>query len=83
MEKVEDHQGMMPADMLDVMALLRDMLPIEQFRVGVPYHRSDPYLMIGIPGGGWYRVGSWDQPDACHVLIDASKVDFRQLLLGD
>lgn len=81
--KVEDYQHLIPTDMLDLMGLIREMIPIAQFRINTPYTRcNDPYLVVGIPGGGWWRVGSWYRPNRSHVLIDAGKVNLRELLQG-
>jgi hypothetical protein len=78
--KVEDYEGMIPSDMLDVMALIEQMIPVAQFKIGVPCWRTDPYLLVGIPGGAWYRLGSWYRGAKSHILVDAGKVDIRELL---
>jgi len=80
MVDVETYEGVIPTHMLNLMALVQEMIPIAQFRIGVPSWRRDPYLLIGIPGGGWWRLGSWYRDDTSHVLIDASKIDLGRLL---
>jgi len=83
MEKPEEHDGIIPPDMLDLMGLIRKMIPIAQLRIGVPsWHTSDPYLIVGIPGGAWYKLGSWYSENSSHILVDASKVNLRELLGG-
>jgi hypothetical protein len=77
----EDYESMIPPDMLDMMGLVQEMIPIAQFKIGVRWSR-DPYLLVGIPGGGWYRLGSWYRGDTSHVLVDAGKVNLRELLGG-
>ena len=80
--KPEDYGSMIPPDMLDVMGLVQEMIPIAQFKIGAPQWSRDPYLLVGIPGGKWYRLGSWYRGDTSHVLVDASKVNLRELLGG-
>ena len=77
----EKYGGVIPPDMLDLMGLISEMMPIAQLRIGVPSWRTrDPYLIVGIPGGAWYRLGSWYGEDKGHILIDAGKVDLRAML---
>lgn len=80
LEKVEECNSLIPPDMLSVMGLIQKMIPIAQFRVGTTWRQRDPYLVVGIPGGAWYRVGSWYRPDQGHILMDVSKVDLERLL---
>jgi len=80
MVNVEDYERVIPTHMLNLMALVEKMIPVAQFKIGVPRWRRDPYLIVGIPGGGWWQLGSWYRDDTSHVLIDASKVDLGKLL---